>query len=289
MHLRRQAEKDTITGDDILSARDILTCPVCGRPLAENENKFICKKGHSFDKARQGYLNLLLVQDKHSISPGDAKEMLISRRAFLDRGFYRPVCDDIAGLLKENCRSEHPVLIDIGSGEGYYTSILKKELNAQCIGVDISKEGAKMSCSRDRDITWIVATASHIPVASGSADAATAVFSLFVNDEYERILKKGGILIEVTAGSRHLIELKRMIYDQVFDQNKKPAPHGDGFETLCEYDRSFGISLDEKALRELLEMTPHFHRIKYGKEKELEGRNKTDLTVNYIIRVLRKR
>ncbi len=272
-----------------MTDRIIMICPLCGRKLEKTHQSFCCKKRHSFDIARQGYINLLPVQNKHSLSPGDTRAMLEARRRFLDKGFYEPVCDDIAEKIRQHCNVPSPVTADIGSGEGYYTSLLKNKCNAQCIGFDIAKEASKMSCQRDRDIIWAVATASHIPLQDSSADAVTAVFSLFVNDEYARILKDGGIVVEVTAGSDHLTELKHIIYDEVFVQNKQPSPFGDQFVLLSQEDKSFRIGLDNEDLKDLLLMTPHSHRISREKSERLEKTDRLDITVNYIIRVLQKK
>ena len=65
----------------------MLVCPVCQNPLIQNGKNLSCEKNHSFDQAKQGYVNLLPVQFKHSKAPGDNKEMVVARRAFLDKGF----------------------------------------------------------------------------------------------------------------------------------------------------------------------------------------------------------
>ena len=84
-----------------------LRCPVCGAPLVLGEKVYACPQGHSFDVARQGYCNLLPVTKKHSKSPGDTKEQVQARRAFLSGGFYRPIADMLCRLavpLKPNTR-----------------------------------------------------------------------------------------------------------------------------------------------------------------------------------------
>lgn len=68
-----------------------LICPLCGEALEKREKQLVCPRGHSFDIARQGYVNLLTVQQKHSLDPGDTREQVLSRRAFLDTGLYRPI------------------------------------------------------------------------------------------------------------------------------------------------------------------------------------------------------
>ena len=68
-----------------------LVCPICGGALTRREREFACENRHSFDIARQGYVNLLTVQQKKSLHPGDTREQVLSRRAFLDAGFYAPI------------------------------------------------------------------------------------------------------------------------------------------------------------------------------------------------------
>ena len=184
-----------------------LKCPVCGRALTDNGKTLSCEKNHSFDKARQGYVNLLPVQFKHSIDPGDTAEMLKARRRFLDSGKYEPICQSVLEAMQKFL-SKDPKVLDIGCGEGYYTSKLKSLFSGEYIGIDISKDGAKMACSRDRDIFFIVATASHIPIADSQLDCVCAMFSLLLPDEYARVLKKNGCVVEVTVGNDHLKELK---------------------------------------------------------------------------------
>ena len=273
----------------ILHEKICLICPICKKRLTDGNTGLFCPDGHSFDRARQGYVNLLPVQNKHSLMPGDAKDMLQSRRLFLDKGYYEPVCRTVGELLRKYCTAKSPVIADIGCGEGYYTSMLARDYGAVCIGADISKDAAKMACSRNKDICWIVATASSLPVKEQSTDAVTAVFSLFLPDEYARILRPGGIVIEVTAGNDHLRELKELIYDEVFEQHKSPAPCGDEFETAALESCRFTIEPDQTDLLRLLMMTPHSRRMKREKSSSLELPDKLRLTVDCTIRVLRKK
>ena len=111
---------------------------------------------------------------------------------------------------------------------------------------------------------------------------------MFMNDEYARLLKNGGIVVEVSAGSDHLKELKSIIYDEVFPQNKKQSDFSDNFSLLCEYDRRFEITLIQNQLKALLAMTPHIHRINREQSERLEALDSLELTVNYKIRVLGK-
>ena len=145
-----------------------------------------------------------------------------------------------------------------------------------------------MAASRAKTIRWITATASHLPLGDGSADALTAVFSLLCEEEFARILRPGGRVIEVTAGTHHLIELKRIIYDDVFEQHKYPKPPT-GFlrEISCSLKRFF-ITPEGDQLRNLLLMTPHTLRVKPENRARLEAVHSLTLTVEYFVRVLER-
>ena len=77
---------DVAVFDDTPTMTTRLACPVCGGALTLSASAAACANGHSFDRARSGYLNLLLT--KQSAEPGDSAAMLQSRRAFLQAGFY---------------------------------------------------------------------------------------------------------------------------------------------------------------------------------------------------------
>ena len=115
-----------------------LLCPICGEVLTRQDRRYVCAKNHSFDIARQGHVNLLPVQNKRSLNPGDTAEQVVSRRAFLDGGFYAPIRDALCKLAKDH-HCSGPIL-DAGCGEGYYSAELAKILDADLLGLDISKE-----------------------------------------------------------------------------------------------------------------------------------------------------
>ena len=73
-------------------------CPVCDGKLQEEEKGGVCPKGHRFDKARSGYLNLLPPSGKRTREPGDNKEMIRARWAFLQKVYYAPLAD-LAGEI----------------------------------------------------------------------------------------------------------------------------------------------------------------------------------------------
>jgi 23S rRNA (guanine745-N1)-methyltransferase len=74
-------------------------CPLDGKPLSLNERSWHCDNNHSYDVAKQGYVNLLPVQNKRSKDPGDSKAMVQARREFLEQGHYQPLAQALANTV----------------------------------------------------------------------------------------------------------------------------------------------------------------------------------------------
>ena len=169
-------------------------CPVCGAALAPQGAAWRCVQGHCFDVARQGYVNLLTVTQKHSRHPGDTREMVAARRAFLDAGWYAPIAKTLADLVRRFCPAAEAVL-DAGCGEGYYLSQLGWV--PERWGIDISRDAVRYAAARDRSAHWLTATAAHLPFADGGFDCVLSMFALTAGAEFARVLRPGGIFLIV--------------------------------------------------------------------------------------------
>ena len=239
-----------------------LICPLCGNPLTRQERAWGCENRHSFDIARQGYVNLLPVQQKRSLQPGDTKEQVASRRAFLDGGFYAPIRDALCALARDHgCTG--PIL-DIGCGEGYYSARLAKELNTQLVGLDIPKEAVRYAAGRYKEALWLCASAAHLPVADHSAGLITSLFALTMPEEFLRVLRKDGAFIQVLAAEDHLLGLKSIIYPELNHKEKNSVPQSPGFRLAETRPVRFTFTVEGEQVQNLLSMTPHVYRI--GKE-----------------------
>lgn len=242
-----------------------LQCPVCGALLEKKDRTLVCPKGHSFDIARQGYVNLLPVTQKHSRHPGDTRDMVAARRAFLDQGWYAPIAGKVWELFGTKL-PESPKVLDAGCGEGYYMSQLMGHFSAgHFIGVDISKDAVRYAAGRCKSALWLTASAAHLPIAFGSMDGVMSMFALTVPEEFGRVLKPGGWFLEVTAGRDHLMALKALIYPEIIQKQEKNQRDYPGFVLRQEETLEFELHLTEhQEIMQLLSMTPHVWRI--GKE-----------------------
>ena len=262
-----------------------LICPVCGNELHKEEKSYRCPLGHSFDIARQGYVNLLTVQQKHSLNPGDTREQVLSRRAFLEADYYAPIAEALIDTAKE-LGASGPIL-DVGCGEGYYSSRLAGDLGAELVGLDISKEAVRCAAAKYKAARWLCATAAHIPVKDGSAGLVTSLFALTLPQEFKRILRPDGLYFQVLAAQDHLLGLKSIIYPELKFKEKDTVPHLEGFELVKSVPVRFTFTVEGQQVQNLFSMTPHVYRIgKAGAENLRKTERLTD-TASCVLNVYR--
>lgn len=253
-----------------------LICPVCARELQRLNGGYGCANGHRFDLARQGYVNLLMVQQKHSLHPGDTRQQVLSRREFLQTQTYAPIVEAVKSAALAHGASG-PVL-DVGCGEGYYATQVADALKAELMGLDISKEAVRWAAARYKGPIWICGTASHLPVADESVGLVMSMFALTVPAEFKRVLRKDGIFIQVLAAQDHLLGLKSIIYPQLHLKEKDSVPEIEGFRLVESIPVSFAFTVRDEQVQNLLSMTPHFFRIsadganRLAETKELHDR-----------------
>ena len=263
-----------------------LFCPICGKLLNQVDRALVCEDRHSFDIARQGYVNLLPVQQKHSKNPGDTREQVLSRRCFLEAGYYAPICDALIDAA-QTLGISGPIL-DVGCGEGYYCSRLARALNAELVGLDISKEAVRCAAAKYKDARWLCATASHIPLAEGSVKLLTSLFALTLPEEFSRVLHDDGYYFQILAAEDHLLGLKSIIYPELKHREKNTVPELSGFALEKSIPIRFSFTVEGEQVQNLFSMTPHVFRItKAGAERLKNTKTLTD-TASCVLNVYRK-
>ncbi|WP_339073841.1 putative RNA methyltransferase [Teredinibacter turnerae] len=242
-------------------------CPKCMEPLIQQDKIFRCAQNHQYDQARQGYLNLLLANQKNSRNPGDSDTMIDARKAFLRAGFYAPLVGALQQAVCANVnKSAGCQLLDLGCGEGYYLEKIVASLggSATAYGVDISKPAVRRAAVAGRQLQakceglalfYAVASTHAIPLEDNCIDIALNVFAPFDGQEVLRVLRRGGLLVRVSPAERHLFQLKEKLYAEV-RQHEKPAALN-GFSIRTEQRLQFLIKLpNAAAIESLLAMTP---------------------------------
>lgn len=280
-----------------------LTCPLDKQPLVQNLQGWQCMHGHQFDRAKQGYVNLLPVQHKRSLNPGDNKEMVRARKNFLDTKHYAPVASTLSRLVVEHvvasARQEVSYL-DAGCGEGYYlnefithTQAINQALGTKTkialLGLDISKWAIQAAAKRTKNVQWVVGSNAHLPVADASFDVVSVVFGFPVYEEFARILQPQGQLIVVEPNPLHLHELRELIYPEVSQVERPKVGPRPGFEVKEIEALCFQINLNNNAdILDLLAMTPHVHRVTPSALAKLKQLQQLTVTIDMQFIVYRR-
>lgn len=266
---------------------NLLMCPVCQKQLVLNDKTWRCESNHSYDVAKQGYVNLHVVQHKHSKNPGDTVESVQARRAFLSAGHYAPLQQAVVKKIRD-LRIEN--LLDIGCGEGYYTNAMQKEV-LQCVGVDIAKNAVQVAAKLNHDVTWVVGTGATLPVLDHSIDLCTSLFSPIPQSEILRVLKPAGYLMVVTPATEHLYAMREALFEEVkpHDPAKFVEQLAESFELIDEQVVNANMTLNQTDLKNLIAMTPYAYKAKAERRLALEEKESFDLMAQYQIYIFRKK
>ncbi len=222
---------------------------------------------------------------------GDSKSAVDARHSFLEKGYYEPlaraICDTVSRYL-----GDESVLIDAGCGEGYYTSMLSESAQST-IGFDLSKfacsAGAKRAKREGKEnLLYSTASVFELPVKDGAADAVVNIFAPCAEDEYSRVLRNGGYLFVVGAGSGHLMGLKRALYENVYENGERAdLPRSmEHIERLCFSHKITVVGEDDIAA--LFSMTPYYWRTSEADREKLWGLKELDTDIEFEINIYKK-
>lgn len=262
------------------------TCPHCKQQLSLEANVWRCEAGHSYDRAKEGYVNLLPINRKGSRLPGDNADMINARRRVHEAQIYQP----LAQALQEQVLSLEPLerLLDLGCGEGYYSkSLVAVAPQATVQAVDISRPAVRLGAKRCPEAHFAVASAAQLPLADASIDLVTSIFAPVEVQELLRVLQPAAYYLKVTPGPRHLWALREALYAQ-------PRPHAaadaplTGFELLRSQALDYELHLAGSQLADLIAMTPFAYRGDPERRQKLCGSGGLDLNMSFSIALYRQ-
>ena len=270
----------------------LFRCPLCAAPLTRGGKTYTCPNGHSFDRAREGYVHLLPANRKHAKAPGDDKEMAAARNRFLSGGWYAPLREALCRLALAHAPAGAAVL-DAGCGEGWYTAGVHAALArtgqvGAMAGVDLSKPSLRLAARRDREAEFAVASVYRLPVADASVDLLLNCFSPLALEEFRRVLRPGGVYLYVVPAARHLWELKEVLNEKPYLNREEDVPY-EGFSYLEVLPVETALDLpDRETIRDLFTMTPYRWKTPRAGAARLEELDRLEVTAAFRVHVFRR-
>ncbi|MPY99549.1 MAG: rRNA (guanine-N1)-methyltransferase [Actinophytocola sp.] len=293
----------SVTGAErVLCAPSVLRalrCSVCGAAFDVAGRSLRCATGHSFDIAKQGYVNLL--HAKVPSGTADTTEMVAARAAFLDAGHYAPLAAAVAraassGALSARVtpysarvtpysarvtpsedasptfrdpapRSLPGLVVDAGAGTGYYLAATLDALpDATGLALDLSAAACRRAArAHPRAAAAVWNTWEPLPLANGCVSVVLDVFAPRNAAEFRRVLRADGVLVVVTPTSSHLAELGEYTLDVDPAKEQRLAEGlSRHFDRVGVEDVSYPLALSAAEARTLIEMGPTAHHLSPG-------------------------
>lgn len=276
---------------------EFLKCPVCQEKLIKTDNTFKCEKNHSYDISSKGYTNMLLANQRHSINPGDSKEMILSRVRFLEKDYYHILRKTILDTINKYASWDSFSFCDLACGEGYYTNYLHTKLNenhkVSSVGIDISKYAIIEACKKKRaekleNIDYFIGNLMNLPFNSSSFDFMLNCFALLDEKEFHRVLKENGYFIRVLPDADHLLGIKEVLYKNVI-LNVMKEKTINGFTLVDEIHIKDDITLKSKEeIYDLFTMTPYYYKTSKESINKLLSLNTLKTRISFVLLVYKK-
>jgi 23S rRNA (guanine745-N1)-methyltransferase len=238
-------------------------CPVCRRPLADAVAGLACEAGHRFDRAREGYVNLLPARPGRRPA-GDDADAVRARRALLDRGHYAPVVEAVAAAVAATGPRD---LLDAGCGEGTYLAAAAAAAGARGWGIDVSKAAVRLAARRFPEHRWAVASSLELPFGDGELGTVVSVFAPRAFAEFRRVLRPGGAIVLASPGPDHLAGVRALLGRDARSDAPRRHVAGDGVPPPSARVRvTYTLALTgADDVRDLVAMTP-WHTFAAGRE-----------------------
>ncbi len=260
-----------------------LICPRCGCKLSQEGGSLYCYYRHCYDLASAGYVNLVLSGSKTQENSGDNKDMMLSRRRIMDKGYYAKLVEGMTSVIAKYPNSN---ILDIGCGEGYVVGTIAKAFEGSEIrGTDLAKNAVNLAAKRYKNASFIVANSASLPILDRSVDVCTAVFTPVYFSEVERVLKKGGAFIKVNPAPEHLLDLKKLLYADEVYLNEENDLSTEEFELVEQFVVSDVFTARGEEIKDLLQMTPYYYHTPKEALARVEALEEVVTKLSYDVKV----
>jgi len=240
----------------MLDITHLLRCPLCGGAFSRKENSLVCEKRHTYDIARQGYVNFVPGQKEMFYK----KELFESRAKVFEAGVYAPVVERLSKAIGQYVCKENPVLLDAGCGEGYYTKAVCPGREIERIGFDLSKDAVRLAAKGPKTAAFFVADLKNIPMRDHTAHVLLDIFTPANYSEFARVLAPGGVIMKLAPRSGYLKELRALAGDrlrrQEYDSSDVERYAHEKMNILAQETITYTLPVTQETAYHLARMTP---------------------------------
>ena len=234
----------------------LLRCPLCGGAFSRKDNSLVCEKRHTYDIARQGYVNFVPGQKEMFYK----KELFESRAKVFEAGVYARVVDRITQAINRYVIRENPVLLDAGCGEGYYTKAVCPGREMTRIGFDLSKDAVKLAAKGPKIAMFFAADLKNIPMQDHGVDVLLDIFTPANYAEFARVLAPDGLVMKLAPRSGYLRELRQLAGDrlrhQEYDASDVERYAHEKMNILAQEAITYTLPVTQETAYHLARMTP---------------------------------
>ncbi len=262
----------------------VYKCPVCGKELLLCDKSFVCENRHTFDIAKEGYVNFALGKS----DSGDSADMCACRRRFLSKGYY----DGFAKLICDTVKKYTlpTAILDAGCGEGHYLRTIREKFpDAELFGIDLAKEAVKLAAKSEKQRAgtknlYSVCGIFSLPFFDSTFDGIISVFAPVGDSENLRVLKKGGFMFVAGPGKTHLSGLKSAVYEKPYENEEKHREY-DGFCFVGKEECEYAITVAKEDILDLFTMTPYYWKTSKCDFEKLSKLSKLETELSFEVSV----
>ena len=234
----------------------LLRCPLCGGAFSKTDNSLVCEKRHTYDIARQGYVNFVPGQKEMFYK----KELFEHRAKVFEAGVYAPVVGRLTEAIDCYAPGERPVLLDAGCGEGYYAKAVCPGRSMTRIGFDLSRDAVRLAARGQKTAAFFVADLKRIPMQDQTVDVLLDVFTPANYAEFGRVLKKDGVVMKLAPRSGYLRELRALAGAQLrhadYDDSDVERYAHEKMDVLYQEAITYTLDVSPETAQHLARMTP---------------------------------
>lgn len=268
-----------------------MICPICQSNLSFTNNQVRCDHNHSFDIAKQGYINLA---PNHQEAHYNNELFAARQRIMGDAKLYTGIYDQILDLLVEQGIDLNSVnnIIDLGTGEGshfhyfidHWQNRTQQTTIPMALGLDLAKDGIVSAAKHYTNALWVVADLGQLPFTPASIDGAITILSPSNYHHLNQALSEKGWFIKVIPGPNYLRELREIVLtseNQQQDDRTSINKFKAAFNQFSQSSYRKTVTLDEKQMADLIKMTPLMW---HANDKQLERAHAlTQITIDLSI------